>query len=100
MAFVIKLTVLFGLGVLISGFDGKFREEGGFLPKTKHTLWMSITDTDFLHVVFYIYWMLIIVTCVGFLLLTDSVYGWYLCAFGAGAAVNIIRFIYIDYFLY
>ena len=100
MAFIIKLTVLFGLGFLISGFDGKFREEGGFLPKTKRSLWMSMTNPDFLHVDFYIYRILIIVACVGFPLLTGAVYGWYLCAFGIGAAVNIIRFIYIDYFLY
>lgn len=100
MAFIIKLTVLFGLGFLISGFDGKFREEGGFLPKTKRSLWMSITAPDFLHVDFYIYRILIIVACVGFPLLTGAIYGWYLCAFGIGAAVNIIRFIYIDYFLY
>lgn len=100
MVLIIKLAVFFGLGFLISEFDGKFRDEGGFFPKSRSALFMSVVDSDFMPVVFYIFWILIIVACVGFPLLTGVVYGWYLCAFGAGAAVNIIRFIYIDYFLY
>lgn len=100
MAFIIKLTVLFGLGFLISGFDGKFRDEGGFISKSRNALFMSALDSDFMPVVFYVFWILLILFCIGFLLLTDSLWGRYFAAFGAGAAVNIIRFIYIDYFLY